>query len=85
LSTLLLSLLGLLLLLRLVLLHCSHPQLCDILLSGQAELLGISSELFALLLGELFGRHPSFGGFGGELLLHGRHLLGARAGRGHNE
>jgi hypothetical protein len=38
-----------------------------------------------LLFSELLGRHPSFSGFSGELLLHGRHLLGVWAGRGHVE
>lgn len=75
--------LSLLLLLLLVGLHCSRPQLRNILLCSQAELFSVSCELLALLLSELLGRHPSFSGFGGELLLHGRHLLGAGAGRGH--
>jgi hypothetical protein len=77
---------GLDLLLLLVGLHCSHAQLRNILFSSQTELGSIGSQLFTLLCGELLGRHPSFSGFGGELLLHGRHLLRAGlAGGGHFE
>jgi hypothetical protein len=85
LTLLCLSLLLLLLLLLLVGLHCPHPELLDIFFSSQTKLRSIGSQLFTLLFSELLGCHPSFSGFSGELLLHGRHLLGVGAWHGHIE
>lgn len=60
----------------LMLLDGLHPQLVDILLRGQTQLCCLCGQRLALLFGELFGRHPSFCGLRGELLLHGSNLLG---------
>lgn len=66
--------------------HGAHPQLGHVLLGGHAMLGSFGVELFALLLRELFGGHSSLCGLSSELLLHGRHLLGAwLAGRRHCE
>lgn len=77
--------LSLLLLLLLLLLHCcsllqsAHPQLIDILLRCHARFGRLRIELLPLHLAELFDRHASLCGFGGDLLLHvllqGRELL----------
>lgn len=68
----------------LVLLDGLHPQLVDILLRGQTQLCCLCGQRLALLFGELFGRHPSFCGLRGELLLHGSNLLrGGLAWSGH--
>jgi hypothetical protein len=58
--------------------HSSHPQLLDVLFGRHAVLRGLCIQLFALLLGKLFGGHSSSCCFRGELLLHGSHLLRAR-------
>jgi hypothetical protein len=55
-------------------LHCPHPQLRDVLFRSETKLGSVSCQLLSLLLCELLWGQSSFCGFGGELLLHGRHL-----------